>query len=153
MFAKRLLPLALLALVSLWSCQEASTLVDFDGDGSLDADHCQPANPAVYPGAADGYGDDIDQNCDGGDGIDFDGDGYPGNDDLADPSVYDCDDNDANNFPTNTEVCDLQDNDCDGLVDDLDPDVSGQPTWYQDSDGDAFGDAAQTLEIIQEHIE
>ena len=67
--ANRLLPVALLALISLWSClEEPNNLVDFDGDGSLDQNDCQPANPAVYPGAADGYGDGIDSNCDGVDG-------------------------------------------------------------------------------------
>jgi len=38
MSVNRLLPLALLAIVLLSSCQEASTLYDFDEDGSLDAD-------------------------------------------------------------------------------------------------------------------
>ena len=33
----------------------------------------------------------------------------------------------------------MLDNDCDSLVDDADPGVSGQMSWYQDIDGDLFG--------------
>lgn len=40
------------------------------------------------------------------------------------------------------EVCNATDDDCDGLVDDADPDVAGQNTYYQDSDADTYGSGA-----------
>jgi len=58
----------------------------------------------------------------------------------------DCDDADQNNYPGNTEVCDGQDNDCDGLVDFADPSCTGLGTWYQDSDGDGYGNPAVTTQ-------
>lgn len=41
---------------------------------------------------------------------------------------------------TNYELCNGIDDDGDGLIDDLDPDIEGQPLWYADIDGDTFGD-------------
>ena len=58
----------------LASCSSGTTtLFDFDGDGSLDEDDCAPDDPAVYPDAEDIFADEIDQNCDGADGTDYDG--------------------------------------------------------------------------------
>ncbi len=83
---------------------------------------------------------------------DLDGDGF-GN--LAAPLLnacpttpgyvansLDCDDMNQAVNPTATEVCDGIDNNCNGLTDDADPGVTGQPTWYQDSDLDGFGNSA-----------
>ena len=42
MSLNRLLPVVLLALLALPACQAAASLYDFDDDGSLDYDDCQP---------------------------------------------------------------------------------------------------------------
>lgn len=64
--------------------------------------------------------------------IDNDGDGF-----TAD---VDCDDNDASVYPGAPEICDGKDNSCNDLVDDEDPDVVGQLSWFPDEDGDGYGD-------------
>ena len=55
----------------------------------------------------------------------------------------DCDDADGAVNPGATEVCDDTDNDCDGTVDE--DDASDASTWYQDSDGDAYGNASSSV--------
>ncbi len=64
---------------------------------------------------------------------DLDADGYTG--------ATDCDDGDAAVHPGATETCDGVDEDCDGTVDD----VTTGNTYYADSDGDTYGDAASTI--------
>ncbi|HZV44372.1 MAG TPA: CARDB domain-containing protein, partial [Saprospiraceae bacterium] len=54
-------------------------------------------------------------------------------------NTEDCDDTDASIHPLATEVCDTKDNDCDGFIDDADTSVVGQALWYQDYDGDNYG--------------
>ncbi|HEY5949483.1 MAG TPA: putative metal-binding motif-containing protein [Kofleriaceae bacterium] len=58
----------------------------------------------------------------------------------------DCDDDNAAIHPEGREVCDAVDNDCDGMIDDADSslDASTTATFYRDSDGDTYGDAAMT---------
>jgi len=120
-----------------------------------------PGNVEVCDGQdndCDGLADDADPNVTGQNTYyadsDGDGSGDAGNPlstcASAPPSGFvinntDCDDNDANNYPGNVEVCDGQDNDCDGLVDDADPNVTGQNTYYADSDGDGSGDAGNPI--------
>jgi hypothetical protein len=57
----------------------------------------------------------------------------------------DCDDGDYAINSAALEVCDGVDNNCDGYIDDADPQVTGQSTWYQDTDGDSYGDADASL--------
>lgn len=40
-----------------------STTIDADGDGSISSADCNDANASIYPGAADGTNDGIDQDC------------------------------------------------------------------------------------------
>jgi hypothetical protein len=54
----------------------------------------------------------------------------------------DCNDSDTTISPGATEVCDSIDNDCDTVIDDADPDLVGGSTWFEDSDGDGYGDAS-----------
>ena len=62
----------------------------------------------------------------------------------------DCNDAIAAINPAAQEICDGGiDNDCDALVDDNDPSVSGQNTYYADVDGDGFGVGAAILACIQ----
>ena len=99
---------------------------DFDGDGFDD----------LIIGAP---GDDPSGSSSGsvyvfvGAGTDADGDGYAAEDD--------CDDTDAAINPGAEEVCDGVDNDCDGSID---TDATDQETFYDDTDGDGYGDASST---------
>lgn len=141
---------------------------DLDGDGYGDPDNaiqsdvqpdgtvsdntdCNDADASVHPNAVETGGDGIDQDCDGTDtpGLktwyyDGDGDGYGDMGDAiesaANPKGYvdddtDCNDADAGINPGATEIAgDGIDQNCDGV------DTPGTQTWYQDSDGDGYGD-------------
>jgi cysteine-rich repeat protein len=65
---------------------------------------------------------------------DFDGDGYGVGRECLGP---DCDDDDIAVNPEAIEVCDGVDNDCDTRIDGADAQDAGE--WFQDSDGDTFG--------------
>ena len=126
-----------------------------------EAGDCDDDDPAVRPTAIE-VCNTIDDDCDGlidmeDDTLDLstarwyldsDGDGF-GDSDVEDitctpDSGYvmddtDCDDDDVAISPAETEICDFGvDNDCDGAIDEDDAD--GAPTWYDDADGDGFGD-------------
>jgi len=144
---------------------------DEDGDGyTVDDGDCDDYDPAVNPGATEVCDEsDVDEDCNGladdydssASGklpywTDFDGDSY--GDALAtaeyfcDPasewvSEYtDCDDTRDDVNPGAQEVCDddFTDEDCDYLINDYDDSVTGQTTWYIDSDGDLHGVADET---------
>ena len=119
---------------------------------------CNDASAAVNPAAIEVF-NGIDDNCNNSvdEGftpvnyyLDNDGDGVGGNTfvvGINSPgpnyvlTTGDCNDNSAAMYPGNTETCDNLDNDCDASIDEglifL--------TYFQDSDGDTFGNLAVTL--------
>ena len=147
----------------------AAPLVACDAPSAhvADATDCDDGDFAINPGATEvcnGLDDDCDALVDDADGdvelaaggtwyADSDADGYGdasnGVTACAQPSgtvtdATDCDDTATAVNPGATEVCNGLDDDCDALVDDADSslDASTGSTWYADSDGDGYGDAA-----------
>ncbi len=126
-----------------------------------DATDCDDGEAAIHPDATelcDGVDNDCDGTIDDYDAADApswyadgDGDGFgdPGSTTTAcsQPSGYvgntdDCDDGEPLAYTGATELCDGVDNDCDDTVDN--DDAADASSWYADSDGDGFGDAAST---------
>ena len=110
--------LVLLALVcvSLVACPGGGDRdrLDFDQDGVEDYRDCDPADPTISPEADDPFGDGVDSNCDGGDGVDADRDGFPANVEAGSPFL-DCDDNNPLVNPGAFDVIsDGADRNCDG---------------------------------------
>jgi hypothetical protein len=126
-----------------------------------DSTDCDDTDEDVNPGATETC-NDVDDDCDGVTDpstsddaeawyLDADDDGY--GDSTSSfvscdaPVGYvedstDCDDGDSASYPDGTEVCDGADNDCDGSTD---PDDSvDATTWYEDSDGDSYGDSSSS---------
>ena len=128
------------------------------GDPAATEEGCTPSSGYV----------DNDEDCDDADDslnpdtvwtIDYDGDGY-GDDDqtytqsqCTQPAGYvrdtsDCDDGDEDINPDAEEVCDGADNDCDGTSDN--DDATDASTWYDDTDGDGYGDSTTTTTACNE---
>ena len=109
------------ALALLAACAPPAPVYDFDDDGSLDVQDCDPQDPAIHPDAEDDHGDGVDQNCDGLDGVDGDADGFASETSGGD----DCNDRESHIHPGAEETPDNGiDEDCSGsdLVCDLDGD-------------------------------
>ncbi len=149
--------------------------LDSDGDGYGDAgksssaclapsgyvasgSDCNDADGAIHPGATE-ICDNVDNNCNGqtDEGTiaqvyyqDADGDGF-GNANSAKLSCSaiggyvttgtDCDDTKSAVHPGAPEVCDGLDNNCDGKTDEN----LGATVYFQDSDGDSYGNPSVTL--------
>ncbi len=150
------------ALTITMACDAPSGFVADDTD-------CNDARAAVNPGATEVCDPlDVDEDCtgtadDADAGVtgrstwyaDSDGDTYGalGVTRLAcsAPVGYTADSADCNDAvaavnPGATEECDPLDvdEDCSGAADDADAGVTGRSTWYADSDGDSYGNAAVT---------
>ncbi|MFH1467067.1 MAG: MopE-related protein [Pseudomonadota bacterium] len=140
--------------VSAAGCDQPSGYLAEAGD-------CDDSDPEIHPGATercDGVDDDCDGTVDEADAADAltwyadaDGDGYGDagvtTTACAAPTGFvadltDCDDGAAAVNPGATELCDGVDDDCDGVVDEAD--AADAPIWYQDGDGDGYGDSLST---------
>ena len=144
------------AATTTLACEEPTGFVADDTD-------CDDTDGDTFPGA-DEYCDSHDDDCDGDidedDAVDAptwyrdaDADGYGnatvGTAACSAPTGYvvlstDCDDTESAVNPGATEVCNDIDDDCDSLIDDNDSTVTGTSTFYDDDDGDGYGDATAT---------
>lgn len=127
---------------------------DFDGDrdgqdsddipdeaGQFGTD-CNDADGTVYLGAPENWYDGIDGDCSSGSDYDQDGDGYDSSS-FGFGSHDDCDDARASVHPGATETCsDAADENCDGNTNDAG--ATGCTAFYNDADGDGYGDLADS---------
>ncbi len=140
------------------ACEQPSGYL---ADVTTDNADCNDDDDTIHPGA-DEICDGVDNNCDGSIDLDdpidpsiwyadTDEDGYgdsENTEEACEPTegfvdnADDCDDTDSEINPDADEECDGADNDCDGDTDEAD--AVNAPTWYQDLDGDSFGDDAVT---------
>ena len=153
-----------------YNCDGSVGYEDNDGDGYAACEDCDDSVADVNPGE-DEVCDGDDNDCDGYVDynavdattwyIDTDGDGYgsPREDyvkvECDQPAGYvdnddDCDDTSAEALPGGFEICDGLDNDCNGAVDGAD--ASDAQSYYDDADGDGYGDDA-TLQVTCDLLE
>jgi hypothetical protein len=137
------------------ACDQPPGFVDNDDD-------CDDSTADASPDGVETC-DGIDNDCDGSvdeSGAntatfyeDDDEDGYGDPDEAVEActapagtvdNADDCDDLDYDVNPGADEVCDGVDNNCDDSVDG--PDATDASTWYQDRDGDGYGDPLGEVE-------
>jgi predicted outer membrane repeat protein len=109
---------------------ETCNMVDDDCDGTTDEDDAMGAPTWYADGDSDGFGDAAspDVAC------------YVPTGFVSDST--DCDDGTATTYPGADETCNLEDDDCNGTVDD--DYATDALTWYEDVDGDLYGNAEVT---------
>ncbi len=111
-----------------YECEDGA---DNDGDGYYDCDDSDCAGAPICNGEGDADSDsDTDVNQD------KDKDGYT-------VAQNDCDDNNPDINPGADEICNNKDDDCNGEKDD---DPTDGTTYYEDSDGDNYGNPSSTTE-------
>ncbi|HMV70135.1 MAG TPA: MopE-related protein, partial [Myxococcota bacterium] len=144
------------------NCDGSRGMQDRDADGAAAClGDCDDRDSHQRPGGAEKCSDGLDNDCNGAidDALatdatrwypDSDHDGY-GDAGLeiracTQPALFleppvlvggDCNDANASIHPAALELCNTIDDDCDGTVD---VDASDPPHWYEDQDGDRFGD-------------
>ncbi|MBM4365878.1 MAG: hypothetical protein FJ102_06650 [Deltaproteobacteria bacterium] len=142
---------------------DSSVACDAPAGSVANATDCDDTDEDINPAATE-VCDDLDNDCDGDIDdddssldtstattwyADADSDGYgdPGSTTRACdmPAVHSANGDDCNDGlswinPAAAEACDGYDNDCDGTIDD----GLATSTWYEDNDGDGYGDVAVT---------
>lgn len=125
----------------------------------LDNTDCNDGSAAINPSVIEVADDGIDNNCDGLQAVtyylDGDSDGYGAQASLqiatSQPAGYvlnntDCNDASAAAYPGAAEIVDGIDNNCDGQIDE------GFSTYYQDIDGDGYGNPGVTAMALTQPI-
>ena len=130
----------------------AEAAADADGDGvTIEDGDCDDEDPNISPSATDLVGDDVDQNCDGIDGMDFDQDGFAS--EIS--GGEDCDDTDPEVSPQDNDgdgasVCDGDCNDNDAALNLNDDDGDGFSSCDDDCDDNDSSTNPDAAEICDE---
>ena len=130
-----------------------------DGFTASQSGDCADSDKGIHPGSAESCNGQ-DDNCDGktDEGLlthfyadsDGDGFGFGSGSFLCSASALfsataggDCNDGATDIYPGATDICDGKDNNCDGSTDEN----LAVSTFYTDSDGDGYGNAAKSFEF------